>query len=488
MKNHPAISKLLMVFGWLASVGSFAGYVGFRVVSEGTLESNSFVTWGLFLLFIAGTVAATKAFDISKKFNSTNVKKLLSMDPRLPVLYLRSFAADEFTAQLEKVGDNRLVLPTGTDEEALIAVLNWIGPVIAIGRPGERLPTRGAARIYVEDDDWQQVIHDWFASCGLVVLRADSSDGLFWEFSQAINELGPEKIIILVPAIDGVYEAFCDKAGFQLLHKFPKKPPKTKQAGGITGYVWFDKDWIPYFERVGRLEGHRGKALMPAYKPLLGLFLPLIRGQLIKSEYSSSGSEIIEEYAELPLKELSKKPFALRWTLYTVLVSVLVSAPLDIFNISEVIGGVGVTALSALALATAQWFVLSDYLENAKYWLHMSVAGALLAYLPYMYAPTLLYERPFVGSFIYGACYGLAQWLVIRHVSKWSWTWIPVTILGWGLSQWIGGAGAQLLFDTSLPFVVSLILIYALSAMTLGLITGFILSRLFRKTGEVRRY
>src|SRR5436305_1611609 len=35
-----------------------------------------------------------------------------------------------------------------------------VGPVIAIGRPGEELAEPGAARMYVGDDDWQVMVTD----------------------------------------------------------------------------------------------------------------------------------------------------------------------------------------------------------------------------------------------------------------------------------------------------------------------------------------
>jgi hypothetical protein len=59
------------------------------------------------------------------------------------ILYLRAFRRD-YTTTKEVFGP-RL---TTTEEEQLADVLRPFGELVAIGRPGESLPTLGAARIY----------------------------------------------------------------------------------------------------------------------------------------------------------------------------------------------------------------------------------------------------------------------------------------------------------------------------------------------------
>ena len=49
----------------------------------------------------------------------------------------------------------------------MVAHLGGVGPVLAIGRPGEKLAHLGAARLYVSDDDWQNVAHRLMASAQL---------------------------------------------------------------------------------------------------------------------------------------------------------------------------------------------------------------------------------------------------------------------------------------------------------------------------------
>jgi hypothetical protein len=60
----------------------------------------------------------------------------------------------------------------GSEEEALVDLLRPFGELVAIGRPGERLPTPGAARIYTSDEEWKDVVKRQMRATRLVVIRA----------------------------------------------------------------------------------------------------------------------------------------------------------------------------------------------------------------------------------------------------------------------------------------------------------------------------
>src|SRR5215469_1496518 len=101
------------------------------------------------------------------------------------VLYLRSFQSD--TSSSFKVLFSGLT----TEEEQLADVLRPIGELITIGRPGEKLPLPGAARIYASDSEWQSVVLEHMRSAQLVILRAGAGHGLFWELKESLTELTP---------------------------------------------------------------------------------------------------------------------------------------------------------------------------------------------------------------------------------------------------------------------------------------------------------
>ena len=75
-------------------------------------------------------------------------------------------------------------------------MLRPFGDLIAIGRPGERLPTPGAARIYTSDEEWKDVVKRQMQAAQLVVIRADVGENVFWELTQAVKTLNPQKLLI----------------------------------------------------------------------------------------------------------------------------------------------------------------------------------------------------------------------------------------------------------------------------------------------------
>ena len=62
------------------------------------------------------------------------------------VLYLRSFTDD--------VGSRVMGIGGLTMEEQFVRTLNQIGPVVAIGSPGEAQPHAGAYRVYLDNTAW----------------------------------------------------------------------------------------------------------------------------------------------------------------------------------------------------------------------------------------------------------------------------------------------------------------------------------------------
>ena len=85
--------------------------------------------------------ASSTSVSASSPMTSAPVH-LRTRTPAAPVLYLRSFADDGCAAR--RYG-------ALTEEEQLAKALAWVGPLLAVGRPGEVLPHVGAQRIYVAD-------------------------------------------------------------------------------------------------------------------------------------------------------------------------------------------------------------------------------------------------------------------------------------------------------------------------------------------------
>jgi hypothetical protein len=166
------------------------------------------IAWYLILAVICGL--AGYLFRLGKRLKFAAAPARVSADDRAPVLYLRMFRDDQ-VAQQGRGGDNPASFHLGfeTEEERLVNVLDDFGPVIALGRPGEKLPGLGASREYVEHDEWQQRVHAHMKQAALVVLRLTpfAAESLIWEFQEAMNEVAPERLVLLVPKPHS-YEAF----------------------------------------------------------------------------------------------------------------------------------------------------------------------------------------------------------------------------------------------------------------------------------------
>ena len=102
----------------------------------------------VFTLFLG---VASWFYLLGRKLVSKSVRDLINANKRPPILILRSFRDDEAWYVLRRPWLTLANGPIGiffnwvSFEEALAEHLSRYGPVIAIGRPGERYATLGAA-------------------------------------------------------------------------------------------------------------------------------------------------------------------------------------------------------------------------------------------------------------------------------------------------------------------------------------------------------
>ena len=122
-------------------------------------EVSEAETWVVFVVVFVGFLTVMLAsrwlFKYGSALRKLDAIELIKNDPRAPVFYLRSFdddAVPDYTGSMTPLGARRTV------EMQLAKVFMSVGPVISIGRPGERLPELGTNRFYVSDDDWQQAM------------------------------------------------------------------------------------------------------------------------------------------------------------------------------------------------------------------------------------------------------------------------------------------------------------------------------------------
>jgi hypothetical protein len=186
------------------------------------------------------------------------------------VLYLRPFRADASTAGyvFKSLLTAQLLSGLVTEEEQLRDALQGFGNLVAIGRPGESLPTPGAARIYASDEEWKSVVTKHMQSARLVVIRAGTGQGLLWELRETVRTVDPHKLLILFLRMKPKdYEAFREQAGISLGLILPATKEVKRILSGVSGFMAFSADWRPVFLRL-RVPIFRRSP----YKPLVRSF------------------------------------------------------------------------------------------------------------------------------------------------------------------------------------------------------------------------
>jgi hypothetical protein len=83
-------------------------------------------------------------------------------------------------------------------EKELWHHLRGLGRFVAIGRPGESFAPDGGDRIYLTDDNWQNVVEDWICRARIIIIHLVPGGHTWWEFSQCINTVEPTRILAVV--------------------------------------------------------------------------------------------------------------------------------------------------------------------------------------------------------------------------------------------------------------------------------------------------
>jgi hypothetical protein len=230
-------------------------------------------------------------YQRGRKYKTPLAAELLAEDARPPVVYLRSFKDDPIAAEsflFRRIFSfSGLSVALESEEEQLAEAMNELGPFVAIGRPGERLPELGAARMYVSDAEWQNKVGELLARAQLVVLRAGETPGFWWEMQRVIKTIAPERVIVLLPFGRRKYEIFRENVGKYLPSPLPDAGSAgygtfaaimdsfTGGAGGLgalKALVYFDHDWTPHLtvlEKLRKVRVTRGKKLLAHLKAAL---------------------------------------------------------------------------------------------------------------------------------------------------------------------------------------------------------------------------
>ena len=225
-----------MVVGMVSGVS--LGGPGALIWTKSKLLLTILILPGIFLF------AGAFLFWRGRQYAAQASTESVITDAKQHLLYLRPFRSDYTTAK----GVFRAQLET-TEEEQLADVLRPFGELVAIGRPGESLPTPGAARIYTSDEEWKGVVKRQMQTARLAVIMAAVGENVLWELTQAVRTLEPQKVLILVLKMNAKdYESFRTKANLILGVSLPVLGVSLpERATGVSGFISFAANWKPSF-------------------------------------------------------------------------------------------------------------------------------------------------------------------------------------------------------------------------------------------------
>jgi hypothetical protein len=145
-------------------------------------------------------------FRIARALGRSGTRRVLEKDRRRSALYLRSF--DDDSLPLPTIASARrplfeLFSLRGADpfEESVAWELNSYGPVVAVGRPGRRLASLGAAREHLPDETWREQVANRMEQAGIIAVATGETDGLAWELGQVVAGGHLAKTFFLFPPV-----------------------------------------------------------------------------------------------------------------------------------------------------------------------------------------------------------------------------------------------------------------------------------------------
>jgi TM2 domain-containing membrane protein YozV len=223
---------------------------------SGALDDEFFTSWYVVPILVAFVVVArvsTLWFRSGWKHEALTAKEALASDPRPPVVYLRSFGVDNQFRVVTRGRRARLAASLNyaasvSPEQEMAFIMERVGPVVAIGKPGERLPELGAARLYVGDDQWRDVVGKFMNDAALVVIRAGETENLWWETEEALTRCAPERVIIVALGPPETRVAF--ERRFTETFGKPAEPPPAPRASALATFL---RLMFPYGSSAGKI-------------------------------------------------------------------------------------------------------------------------------------------------------------------------------------------------------------------------------------------
>ncbi len=197
------------VLGFLVSLSAFVLLIVIVFGGVAVVDNDAIPPWlalpGFLAALLLAGVAADRIGRSGARLRQPDALTVLARDRRPPVLFLRSFRDEDVVDLTARTGRGMR-----RSEENLCAALRRLGPVIAIGRPLERLPEVGAARLYVTDENWQAAVRFLIRQAVATVILVGRSPGVQWEVETALEETDLARMLFFIPYVeeDRVHRSF----------------------------------------------------------------------------------------------------------------------------------------------------------------------------------------------------------------------------------------------------------------------------------------
>ncbi|MFJ3694785.1 hypothetical protein ACIPW9_11820 [Streptomyces sp. NPDC090052] len=243
--------RRLVVAGWAlrlaGAVLGVSGWVAFRAgLTSDQLPNMLHPAWwlrgvgSLVVVVVALRVfgAGRRLVVQGKRYTAEVIDSFGALAGTRYVLYLRPFSNDADMSALEteiQGGGTELgamfFLSGLTREEQLVHRFGLLGRVIAVGRPGERLPPIGAVRGQLPLDDWQPTVSSLIEGAQVVLMAAGLGPGTVWEFTEAVRLLQPAtRLVVLVYCDAAAYERFREAVAVEYERRSRTEPQTAGTA------------------------------------------------------------------------------------------------------------------------------------------------------------------------------------------------------------------------------------------------------------------
>ena len=150
-----------------------------------------FMLLGVFLWFAI-------AVRLNSKAEGRNFIANLKYKP-IFILYLRSFEGERKKKQSWGMHFISRLLPAVSWEKIVLSPLSYVGPLIAIGSPNEKLAKFPGYVHYTSNEDWQETVKELISSATAIVVCAADTDAVAWELRQVLEEDDLDRLLVLLP-------------------------------------------------------------------------------------------------------------------------------------------------------------------------------------------------------------------------------------------------------------------------------------------------